>query len=280
MSREFNKHNGYYFNFELKFILIAILFSIVALISGCATGGWKVIDSHDQVYYTRRISGEAVGATGSGERKVKVLGCTQGNKDREPLLDTFLKFSKTSSAAKLWFAPDGTFATVVNLISPFSIKDLEEQEYLSQRQLWFDALGNHTTPKSPKKFNYQAREQLNLGSTTVLETVPLIGEPTGAKAIQYEDINFSQLEYAYLETDATGIVSVRHLFLEFKENILNGYYYTSSFSDDATDFDLEKSKEIEIGTSTKENVLNILGEPSGKASLNYSQKKLFQLTSF
>ena len=126
-----------------------------------------------------------------------------------------------------------------------------------------------------REFNYHNRKQLNLESTTVEEAIKLFGEPYESKEMSNKDGNFKELVYSFAKADAIGGASARQLSLEFRENILNGYLYISGFSVDATDFNYDSIKNIEVGTSNKENVLNIIGEPSGKIlcpSYSYSTR--------
>ena len=57
--------------------------------------------------------------------------------------------------------------------------------------------------------------------------------------------------------------AARKLEFKFHNNILVGYVYSSSWAEDPTDFDETKSAEIIQGVSTKTDVLQRLGKPSG-----------------
>jgi hypothetical protein len=52
---------------------------------------------------------------------------------------------------------------------------------------------------------------------------------------------------------------------EFKDDELNAYLYSSSFDPDKTRIDLTKVDRIKIGLSTENDLLSLLGKPSGKA---------------
>jgi hypothetical protein len=78
------------------------------------------------------------------------------------------------------------------------------------------------------------------------------------------DGNYEILKYVFAKANPSG-ASARVFFLEFKNDTLNAKIYNSGFKEDITDFNYENYKNIKIGVSNKEDVLNLLGNPSGIA---------------
>lgn len=62
-----------------------------------------------------------------------------------------------------------------------------------------------------------------------------------------------------------GKASMRNLLLEFKDDQLNAFSYVSSFDIDKTHVDLLKAEQIKVGTSTKDDMLQLFGKPQAKA---------------
>lgn len=110
-------------------------------------------------------------------------------------------------------------------------------------------------------FNYEKVPQLTLQETTKQEAMALIGEPNVSKFRSNKDGEFELLEYQYVERAGYGAGSERNLSLEFRNGTLNGFVYTSNFSNDATDIDPVLHKNLQIGVSTKQDALRALGKP-------------------
>lgn len=117
---------------------------------------------------------------------------------------------------------------------------------------------------SGKMFNYQNRNLIVIGKTHVNEAIQFLGQPKSRESKSNEDGNYEILKYVYAKANPSG-ASVRVFFLEFKNDTLNAKIYNSGFKEDITDFNYENYKNIKIGVSNKEDVLNFLGNPSGIA---------------
>jgi len=116
-----------------------------------------------------------------------------------------------------------------------------------------------------KKFNFEFTPELELGKTTRSQAVTMLGPDYESTEVTNKDGSFKILSYTYAKGSLAG-ANVRHLRLEFKQDVLNAHVYLSSFAEDATDFNYPASESIEIGISTKENLLQMLGKPSGKGN--------------
>ena len=121
-------------------------------------------------------------------------------------------------------------------------------------------LGCATTGKN---FNYEYRSQLILGKTTLDETKVQMGEALETTNISNEKGDFLHLTYMYGKKQLDQ-VNLRIFVIEFKDNLLNGYIHTSSFTDDNLNYPHKAAKELRIGIDNKESVLKSLGNPSGK----------------
>lgn len=115
-----------------------------------------------------------------------------------------------------------------------------------------------------RKFNYGNRSKLTIGKTTRAEALELLGKPSKSSSLSNKDGDFEHLQYMYGHGNLGG-AAARVLFLEFRAGHLNAYSYASGFEEDSTEFDYDASAKIQAGTSRKQAVLNLLGEPTGKA---------------
>ncbi len=58
--------------------------------------------------------------------------------------------------------------------------------------------------------------------------------------------------------------SIRKLFLEFRNNLLVGYDFYSSFPNDSSNFDANRADAIVKGRTDRAQVVQLLGQPSGR----------------
>jgi len=115
-----------------------------------------------------------------------------------------------------------------------------------------------------QNFLYTRIKDLVLGETTKSEAESMLGGPGSSNTISNSDGDFEVIQYLY----ATGIIvpaQARLLWLEFKEDKLNAYISVSGFEADKTIFDFNAKDNIVRNLSSKAEVLQVLGEPSGKA---------------
>lgn len=116
-----------------------------------------------------------------------------------------------------------------------------------------------------REFAYHERSNLALGRTTEEQARALMGKPELQKSISTQDGDFTVLRYFYSLGNLNG-VSVRISELEFKNGVLNAYSHASGFREDSSDFDLDASTAITVGSSTVAEVVELVGEPAGKAN--------------
>lgn len=116
------------------------------------------------------------------------------------------------------------------------------------------------------KFAMPSDDKLELGKLTSSQATSFFGKPklTATKLTTLG--NFEYLKYNFSRVDISA-VSTKQLVLEFKDDKLNGYYYWSSFHDDKTTVNVTNVNAIKMGFGkmTKEEVLQLLGKPYGKA---------------
>lgn len=119
---------------------------------------------------------------------------------------------------------------------------------------------------SKVQFNHNNRSNLVIGKTSEKEVLQLMGgEPGSVSMVADEKGSRDTIGYFNYERDNSGNFSVRSINLEFRNNLLNAYRYTSTFTEDAIDSEFRGLSEITKDVSNKFDVLRALGEPSGKA---------------
>ena len=102
-----------------------------------------------------------------------------------------------------------------------------------------------------------------LGQTTEQEIRARFGKPSGQVNARVGDKLVTTLRYAYAEARSVA-VPVRIMAYAFHEGRLVGFDYMSSFSADQTAFDEVAAKRIRRGISTRAEVLDLMGKPSGQ----------------
>lgn len=116
-------------------------------------------------------------------------------------------------------------------------------------------------------FNHKKASELDLQQIRSDQYIAIFGEPFRTTNLVTSDGKYKYVWYYSELRDhfIIGNVARRTLLLEFKDDQLNGYLYGSSFDDDKTLVDLSKVNMTKIGKSTKDDVISLLGKPSGKA---------------
>jgi len=102
-----------------------------------------------------------------------------------------------------------------------------------------------------------------LGQTTEQEIRARFGKPSGQVNARVGDKLVTTLRYAYAEARSVA-VPVRIMAYAFHEGRLVGFDYMSSFAADQTVFDELAVKRIRRGISTRAEVLDLMGKPSGQ----------------
>ena len=115
-----------------------------------------------------------------------------------------------------------------------------------------------------RSFKYENIQQLQLGEFKIADYQSVFGKPKNVSNTSNKDGKFTSVRYLYAYADI-GTARARLLDLEFKNDVLNGYNYLSSFDKDKTEFNTESVNQITVGKSKMVDVINILGKPHGKA---------------
>lgn len=119
------------------------------------------------------------------------------------------------------------------------------------------------------KFQKPDPNFLRIGQPASTELLSKLGTPSSVG--EYSNYNqiIKKLTYTYAESGAPAkyenVLPARSLNLHLHNNILVGYQYSSSFADDATDFDESKVSLIIKNKSSRSDVVELLGKPSNES---------------
>lgn len=110
--------------------------------------------------------------------------------------------------------------------------------------------------------------QLAFGSDTTETVKQKLGKPYMDGFSTINDLQIESIGYAYASLGGSaayeGVIAGRNQVFYFYENKLVGHYFTSTWEIDSTDFDETRVGEIEKGTTTTQQVIEIFGNPSGE----------------
>lgn len=109
--------------------------------------------------------------------------------------------------------------------------------------------------------------EIVLGKTTKSELLTTLGEPEKAKSVKVNSLPMENIYYQF-KHGAAFIGQVhrqRALTYTLHNDIVVAYVFLSTFDDDSTNFDEEKVKYIQAGITTKQDVIQLMGPPSGEA---------------
>jgi hypothetical protein len=105
---------------------------------------------------------------------------------------------------------------------------------------------------------------LKLGQTSEKEIRARYGDPRGETTVLKSEKTIKVLTYAHAEAAPyVEKIPVRAMTYSFHEGRLVGFDYSSSFSSDKTDFDDALVTQIEQGKTTQDQVVALLGRPTG-----------------
>lgn len=116
-----------------------------------------------------------------------------------------------------------------------------------------------------RQFNYERVADLDLHKVKKSEYADIFGKPLKIRDMYASGDKYQSVWYHVDYRPFAGHLSVRNLILEFKNDELNAYQYASTFREDKTDADISKVDAIEIGVTTKDDVVSLLGKPYGKS---------------
>ncbi len=116
-------------------------------------------------------------------------------------------------------------------------------------------------------------ETLMLGKTTYEEVIRQVGEPVRTGTMVKNGQPLKVVNYVYTcygfackvqeGTGEMGLVPLRAMDFYFLDDVLVGYHYTSTLPNDKTDFDDAKAYQLKKGQTTRSQVIELLGKPSG-----------------
>lgn len=128
-----------------------------------------------------------------------------------------------------------------------------------------------------RNFEMPHRESLNLGKTTYNEILQRFGKPYQEGTVLKNGTTLKTISYAYSATTSKGIfpdvVPARAVGFYFKNNILVGHEFTSSFKDDSTYFDAIKISHIKKGETTFDQITALLGNRYGECVYPLTKNK-------
>jgi hypothetical protein len=110
---------------------------------------------------------------------------------------------------------------------------------------------------------YSDTSALVLGKTTIAECRVLYGEPKETDSQSSAGGRTEVFRYGEASERWTKMC-VRLLAVEFKDGILNGFVFVSSYPEDRTSYALTNLTQVEWGVSTKDEVTELLGKPHGR----------------
>ena len=127
-----------------------------------------------------------------------------------------------------------------------------------------------TTRPANRDFVRPTQETLKLGETTYSQVVQLFGEPQrphsgGKRLVHGKPILSIMYSYGSITGEPLehGILPRRIMHLSFLNDILVSQMFTSSFKSDHSNFDYSKINAIVKGKTTRSEVIQLMGKPSG-----------------
>jgi hypothetical protein len=119
-----------------------------------------------------------------------------------------------------------------------------------------------------KNFVRPTQETFKLGKTTYSQVVQQLGKPEKEGTLRQNNKDLKSIMYIYaalIGEDALeeGVTPGRAMVYYFLDNILVGEQFVSSFKSDNSNFDDTKIAAIVKGKTTRSQVVQLLGRPSG-----------------
>ena len=107
-----------------------------------------------------------------------------------------------------------------------------------------------------------------IGQTTKAEIIKYLNVPFETRKMTLDNTEYEIFRYYYTHLEeGMYIAKVRVLDCEFKNDIVNGYIFNSTFKEEQHKFNEKERSKLEKGRTTKNDVLNLFGATSGKALL-------------
>lgn len=118
-----------------------------------------------------------------------------------------------------------------------------------------------------KDFVRPEADSLKNGQTAYANIIANYGTPFREGSVLKNDKTLKTLSYAYASVGGKpleeGVTASRALGLYFYNDILVGHEFISSWAEDHTNFDETKIKDIVKGKTTRQELTQLLGRPSG-----------------
>jgi hypothetical protein len=117
-------------------------------------------------------------------------------------------------------------------------------------------------------FTIENVTKLRIGITTQEDLVSIFGKPLTDESFSIGDLNTIVLSYGYRGVPGfSDRANSKFIALEFKDNLLNGYYYNSSFPEGSTEFPKAIQDKIIPNKTTRKEVIEIVGNRCGEIRL-------------
>jgi outer membrane protein assembly factor BamE (lipoprotein component of BamABCDE complex) len=118
-------------------------------------------------------------------------------------------------------------------------------------------------------FKRPSSTELTIGKSTTDDIVRVMGPAKTLGEVTKNSCQIRQCTYVYATAVGTplysGVTPVRAMTFSTFNEVLVGQQFLSSFKEDGTDFDDSKIAQIVKGRTTKDEVIALLGRPSGEA---------------
>ena len=117
-------------------------------------------------------------------------------------------------------------------------------------------------------FKRMGPDQLSYGKSSSVDVVQVQGTPNNTGSMTKNGTSFDFVTYVFSDADGKpdteNVTPVRAQSFYFKDDVLVGSEYTSSWQSDSTKFDHSKIDMIKKGSTTIDDVIALIGQPSGE----------------
>ena len=129
-----------------------------------------------------------------------------------------------------------------------------------------------------RDFVRPSADSLQLGKTTYAELVARYGSPYREGTMLKNQQIVKTISYAYStglgeSAYVSGVTPARATGFYFVDLVLVGHEFASSFQRDQTDFDETRTTQIKKGESTETQVIDLMGQPTGRYIFPLVQRK-------
>lgn len=120
-----------------------------------------------------------------------------------------------------------------------------------------------------RNFNPWLRTQLEIGKTGMADVGTIFGPPERIETTRVDSVEHHIAVYGRIGYERDPLIRVRrsekkkYLYMDFKDSILCGYLYESSFPKDQCDFDQNDVTKIVEGVTRKSDMIAYFGQPHG-----------------